>query len=454
MLRDPRRRPPPGGSVLGWLVLGVFTLAILLARPLAAEPFAANDTSWEGSSELLDVARSALGGQRVELVGTLDWEALTPADGLLVLHPEVTVDYDEASAFMRAGGRVALLDDFGKGDSLLQHFQIRRVNAPLRPARMLRDNPGYAIATPSVQSVAGLEEGRHPVVSNVNELVTNHPSALEHPNLTPVLELLALGEPNATLAVTGVIAQRGRLFVMGDPSAVINLMLRYPGNRSFAKGLVEYLVEDDTWGQRGGKLYIATGTFRQRGSFGGKDSLRDQLREQLAGLTELLDDLHEDGLPGALALLLAVTFAVAGALWLGPRTVRTYRRLVPRYATAHALASQGGVAGRAAVLAAPTTHRALPLLELKAAIEESLTHRLGLAPHAPAELILQEIDRQNALSRTSSRQLQSLLLEMKRAELAVTASQPMRVSQERLERMRAEVVRLVDEVEINVKGSR
>ncbi len=30
---------------------------------------------------------------------------------------------------------------------------------------------------------------------------------------------------------------------MGDPSVVINEMLRYPGNRAFASGLLKYLAE-------------------------------------------------------------------------------------------------------------------------------------------------------------------------------------------------------------------
>lgn len=451
VLRD-LRHLSAGRRTLARCLRALVVACLLWTTSLGAEPFAANDTSWEGTSELLAVARAALGAQRVELVGTLDWEALTLADGLLVLHPESALNYDEASAFMRAGGRLALLDDYGKGDALLQHFQIRRVSAPLRPARMLRDNPRYAIAVPSTSPSAGLDQGRHPMVAGVRELVTNHPMALMHPNLTPVLEIPALGEPSATLALTGVIATRGRLLVMADPSAVINLMLRYPGNREFAGGLVEYLVEDDTWGARGGKLYIAAGSFRQRGSFGGRDSLTEQLREQLAGASELLDNLHDDGLPGTLALLFAVVAAGAGLFWLGQKTLRTYRRLLPRYASALPMVAQGGVAGRAAVLAAPGTHRALPLLELQAALLEGLCHQLGLAQGAPQSEVLAEIDRQDALSRPSSGLLRSLLEEMKRAELAVTASQPLRLSNERLERIRADVVRLLDEVGSSRQG--
>ena len=49
----------------------------------------------------------------------IDFHELKPDDGLLLLYPEKNLDVDELSKFMRAGGRVVMLDDFGRGDSLL-----------------------------------------------------------------------------------------------------------------------------------------------------------------------------------------------------------------------------------------------------------------------------------------------------------------------------------------------
>ena len=103
------------------------------------------------------------------------------------------------------------------------------------------------------------------MVAGVDRVVTIHPTALVHPNLTQVLKIPALGEPDATLAVTGIIAKSGRLFAMGDPSVVINEMLRYPGNRAFANGLAKYLVENDAGVSRGGKLYVVANDFSQKG---------------------------------------------------------------------------------------------------------------------------------------------------------------------------------------------
>lgn len=428
-------------------LLGLFAVlgALFWPSPAAAGPFDFNDTTWEGTSELLALARTRLGSSRVEIVAVLDWERLRPADGVLILHPTSEVDYDEASAFLRAGGRIAVFDDYGKGDALLARFQIRRVAAPLRPARALRRNPSFAIAVPSVQLVAGQEQGRHPVVAQVREVVTNHPAAFTHPNLTPVLSIPAQGEPDATLAVTGIIVSRGRLFAMADPSASINLMLRYPGNRAFAEGVVDYLVEDDSWGQRGGKLYLVANEFKQRGAYGGGTSLGQELKEHLDGFQDLVGSMHDDGLPDVLAVLFAVVAGLGAVGWAISSSLKIYRRSPPRYAATQPLVAQGGVAGRAAVLGAPTTHKALALLELKSALEEGLAEKLGLAPTAGPQALLAEAERQGALAPRSLAELRRLWSELGRVETAVAASQPYRVTHETVEETRRAVLAILSE---------
>jgi hypothetical protein len=416
------------------------------ARPARAGAFDFNDSTWEGNSELLALARGRLGASRVEVLGVLDWERLRPADGLLIVHPTVEVEYDEASAFLRAGGRIAVLDDYGKAPALLERFQIRRIAAPLRPARELRNNPNLAIAVPAVQLVAGQEQGRHPVVAQVQQVVTNHPAALTHPNLTPILTIAAIGEPDATLAVTGIIVNRGRLFAMADPSATMNLMLRYPGNRAFAEGLVDYLVEDDNWGQRGGKLYVVANEFKQRGAYGGGTSWAEDLRAHLEGLEEMVASMHDDGLPDVIAVLLAVLAAVGAVGFVATASLRAYRRSTPRYAAPQPLLAQGGVAGRAAVLGAPSTHRALVLLELKSALEEALAHRLGLPPTAGPALIFEAIEQQHALSARSTAELRRLLTELAKAENAVATSRALKVSEQSVERTRQRVLAILSEL--------
>jgi hypothetical protein len=366
----------------------LISLGVLAFTHRANAAFEVADTGWEGASELLMLARERLGAARVAPVARLDYSALTPKDGVLLLHPESELDADQLSAFLAAGGRVAVLDDFGAGAAVLARYRVHRIQAPLRPTETLRDNPNLAIAVPAVQSVAGQEQNRHPIVARVDRLVTNHPAAFTHPSLTPVLTIPAVGEPDAALAVTGIIAGRGRLFAMGDPSAVMNLMLRYPGNRAFAGGLVDYLVENDSWGARGGKLYIVANRFGQGGRFARTQGVAGQLNELTDSVKEALASWHEDGLPAGLVLGAA---AVAGLLTLGWAllyAVRAYRRLDPRYASETPALMQGGVPGRAAVLAAPTTDRALVIAELDSLFGEELARRTGLPVNAAPEQAL------------------------------------------------------------------
>lgn len=419
-----------------------------------ARPFEFGDSGWEGTSELLNLARSTLGHERVRLGARLDWNQIGPSDGVLLLHPETEIDYQAASAFLRAGGRIAVLDDFGLGTSLLERFEIHRLNPPLRPALTLRDNPNLALAVPSIQVVAGQEQGRHPIVQEVDRLVTNHPTNLSHPNLTPVLTIPAEDEPNATLAVTGIILGRGRLFAMGDPSAVINLMLRYPGNRAFAVGLLRYLVEDDTWGQRGGSVFIVANRFSQRGTFGGGSGLARKVSDRLVSVRARVSEMHEEGIPKALAVLLAALSALVALVWVGSNATRPYYRAVPRYARATARVAQGGAVGRIAVLAAGTTHRALPLLELKSALEEGLALRLRADALAGVQTVLAEAQRQDALSGSSLRRVERLFSDLGRAEAAVATARPFRVTSVMVERMRREIEAILAEVDSRLGSPR
>jgi hypothetical protein len=241
---------------------------------------------------------------------------------------------------------------------------------------------------------------------------------------------------------------------MGDPSALINLMMRYPGNRAFARNLVKYLVEDADWGPRGGSLYVVANDFTQTGHAPANTARFPGLQSAIDELSEALADLRQNGLPDLVALVLAVTAALGAVTWTLTAATRPYRPVVPRYASAVPLVAQGGVAGRAAVLAAPTTHRALAVLELKTALEEQLGARLGLPRNQSAQAILTEIDRQQALSRRSSEDLQKMLADLNRLETLVIASQAPRIDAREIERLRQRVQALVAEIDAKLGRKR
>ncbi|MBK8256635.1 MAG: DUF4350 domain-containing protein [Polyangiaceae bacterium] len=407
------------------VVFCVALVAALIPGRAHAGAFDVNDTSWEGCSDLLEIARGELGASRVVPLAVVDWEQIHPEDGVLALHPMQPMDAEETSAFMKAGGRLAIIDDYGRGNETLRRFHIERASPPARPAQTLRNRPALAIAEPVLDIVAGRSAGPHPVVANVQKLVTNHPTGLLHPNLSPVLQIRAVGEPDVVIAVAGQVG-KGRLFAMSDPSAVMNQMIRYPGNRSFAAGLARYLVDDDGPMLRKGKLYIVANKFDERGAFGGQNTIRKDFDSALSSLAEALAEARNSGFPPWMHVILAFLVVVGAAVWAVRAAARTYKSPLPRYARRIPLIAQGGAAGRFAMLAAPTSARGLVLLELKSALYETVAQRFGLDGEPSPEILLRLLaGLGNAVVVEDVRRV---LDQMTRVEGAVVANQRPRVS--------------------------
>ena len=384
-------------------------LAVLVLTAVTranAAPFDLSGTDWEGCSELVRLARAELGGSRVVVTNQVDFHELKPDDGLLLLYPEKGLDVDELSKFMRAGGRVVMLDDFGRGDSLLRHFGMERVASPRRPAEFLRRNPQLALAEPA---------SAHPVVSDVSRVVTNHPTGLSHPDLSPVLKIRGNGEADVVVAVAGAVGQ-GRLLAVGDPSIVMNSMLHYGGNKSFAKGLVRYTVDHDSWGKRGGRLFIASGSFGQKGTFGDEEST---FGDGVRALREALEAMRHDGVPSSIAYAIAIAIGLGLVVWVGSRAGRLHKPVTPRFVRRTPSVAQGGVAGHAAVIAAPQTSRVLAVLELKSALEEQLTAILGLPKVPGHQELLQQVGTRRLLDAEGVHSLRRLLLRMSNVETMV-----------------------------------
>ncbi len=430
-----RRRPT--------IVTGLIVLAVLLGpRTTRADCFDVADATWSGGSEMLEIARSELGEARVRAVAVLDWNDVQPEDGVLAVHPIRPMDESDTAAFMKAGGRLAiLLDEDGAGEETLARFRIYRTSPPSRPVAALRNRAVFAIAEPVVDVVAGHMTGPHPVVARVQQLVTNRPTALRHPALSPVLRIRAIGEPDGILAVAGQVGH-GRLFAMGDSSAVINQMLRYPGNRAFVSGLVHYLVDDDGAMRRQGRLFIVTNRFGEEGAFGGQGGLRKDLESSIKSVSNAFSEARRDGFPPWAHLVLAAAAALGLATWVARASARPYKSPLPRYARPTPLVAQGGVAGRFAVLAAPTSPRSLAVLELKSALYEGLAEKLGLsADPGPAALAKMAL-KAGSLDERAYSAFKEILGMMQHVESAVVAGRPVRVPPRDLRRA-ASVVREV-----------
>ena len=364
-------------------------VAVALAASSArAAPFDWGGRDWEGCAELVDLARSELGAGRVVVTQRLDLHALRPNDGVVILHPQKSLDVEGYARFLRAGGRLVLLDDYGTGDALLTHFGMERVPMPEHPAESLRGNPSLAIAEPA---------GIHPVVNDVARVVTNHATGIRHPDLTPVLEVRASSEHAARgidspasgrpvlLAVAGAVSN-GRLLAVGDSSIVMNAMLRYAGNKMFARNLLHYVADDsgksppggddEGAGHGKGRVFLVEGAFDQVGTFGEEPG--GAWGERMRALRDALATVQAEGFPPWMAYLFAVLVGLGIVTWTGSRAGRTHKSSVPRFTRPVPLAQQGGVAGHAAIIAAPRTPRLLAMLELKSALEEELCAALGL----------------------------------------------------------------------------
>lgn len=392
------------------IVALVLACLLLVPRRGGAKPFDPAGEDWEGCAELIRLAEAELGRTRVIASAALDYGRLTPDDGVMILHPERVLDSEELAKFMRAGGRVVLFDDFGRGDAVLRHFGMSRVPAPRRPAEFLRNNPAFALAEPA---------SAHPVVSDVRRVVTNHPSGLTHPDLSPILRIRSEHdeERDGVVAVAGAVG-KGRLLVAGDPSIVMNAMLRYAGNKAFAGNVIRYLVEQDAWGKRGGRLFVVTGNVAEHGAFGQESGALDDVAR---ALREALETVRRDGAPEGMAYALAIAVGFLVVVWVGSRAGQMHKRVEPSFVRPSPLVAQGGVAGRAAVLAAPQTSRALAVLELKSALEEQMASLLALPQVPPQTELLARVEAEGLLDPQGMRSLRQVLLRMSNVETALVA---------------------------------
>ncbi len=382
------------------------------SRAASAAPFDWAGRDWEGCAELVDLARSELGPARVVVSSRLDLHALQPSDGVVILHPQRTLDVESYARFLRAGGRLVLLDDYGTGDGLLAHFAMERVPMPEHPAESLRGNPSLAIAEPA---------GIHPVVNDVARVVTNHATGIRHPDLTPVLEVRASASDHTRpvlLAVAGAVSN-GRLLAVGDASVVMNSMLRYAGNKMFARNLLHSVADDEaaggTPGRGKGRVFLVEGDFEQVGAFG-EDAEGSWWSERMRSFRDAMAAVRSEGFPPTMAYLLAVLVGLGIVLWTGSRAGRTHKATTPRFTRPIPIAQQGGVAGHAAVVGGRTAPRILAMLELKSALEEQLSNALGMDESPGHEELASALAARRWVAPEVLAHLRSLLLRMAQVE--------------------------------------
>jgi len=427
--------------ILGFLLACVIALA--LSAHEARASYDVTSTDWDGLSELVQLAKDEAGPTHVVATTSLDYAALAPRDAVILLHPETSLDVASLSSFLRDGGRVVLFDDFGKGDELLRHFQIQRVALPERPALELRHNPALAIAEPA----------DHQTVHGVSRVVLNHASGLLHRQLSPLLYVRSASDDEKTYVGLAGAVDKGHLLVVSDSSVPINGMLRFPGNKTFVRNVLRYAHTGvgDVVGD--GKLYIVVGSFEQVGSYGANDAAS---LGKLRVVSDAFHDFERNGFPPVLAYVAAAFGALGLGLWVYGRASRVHQAATPRYAKAVPLAVQGGVAGHAAVIAARGTTRALAVLEIKTALEESLCDALSLDRMPAPDELVRRAREARLLSDAMGASLRALLAYMSRVETLVLSRRADAMRQVRdadVARCAAEMRAVVDEIRARAGAS-
>lgn len=348
--------------------MAAITLTLAPQTATAIPDYDPQSRAWNGTSELVRVAAEA----EVELrpTATLDWSQLPRGGALLVLHPRNSLGLADVSAFLDDGGRVAWLDDFGASEEFWRWFQFR--------AEEVRDGIPRAQALPEL--LIARRRVDHGLTQNVETLITNLPVALSHPRLRPVFDFAGSGQG---MLLVGQI-HAGKLVVAGDPSILINTMMRFPGNRQFAHNLMVFLA-----GRPGGRVTMVSGDVRVRGQWQGRTRARTRRREAVNTLNTAFRSLSEALSPAAVlrpfAALVALAVAcVVGALTWGRRPSERYGPRGPMGATA-------GVTERIAIFSAAKANLLLPALVARTLLEGALLRAVGLRPPTDVRAVLDRL---------------------------------------------------------------
>jgi hypothetical protein len=121
---------------------------------------------------------------------------------------------------------------------------------------------------------------------------------------------------------------------------------------------------------------------------------------------------------------LALFALLAVGAWIVRAASRPYKSPNPRFARPTPLVAQGGVAGRFALLAAPSSPPSLLLLELKSALVEALGQKLGTTVEPSTEGILSAAHRAGKLDDAQRSALKEVLGAMQKAETSIVAGRP------------------------------
>ncbi len=181
---------------------------------------------WNGLSSLALIAETA--GATLNQVEEVTVSPDSIERPLLIIYPATELPVAALGAFVEAGGRMLLADDFGTSDGLAQRFGLER-NMPTLGGDSFDEND----ALPYLHPV-----GVHRLSEGARTIVANHPAAWRGEGL-PVYGF----EEDAGLVYDMSLGE-GRAVFVADPSLFINLMLPIEDNAQLASNILRHLCED------------------------------------------------------------------------------------------------------------------------------------------------------------------------------------------------------------------
>lgn len=224
-------------------IVCLIAIAVLSARFFFSEAdFAMTNPSWNG----LYVLSSEVDARPLYDLSSLSHNGV---DTLLIIGPTSNYTYDESVqvlSFLRRGGTVVVMDDFGASNSMLHAISspISINSVPLCQHENYYVNMTFPIITDISQT---------PFTRNVSSLVLNHPAALDVKGDARVIastsrygwidlnhdSMLDDGERMGVYPVAASCDYgNGKLLVFSDADIFINSMLDKGDNRALLKQLL------------------------------------------------------------------------------------------------------------------------------------------------------------------------------------------------------------------------
>lgn len=224
--------------------------SIVVAPVLAIQDYSIGNKDWNGVSKLHQISREM--GYTVYESETFEPWLSQNKIVLVILYPLSNIN-SSLNAFLMAGGRIIIADDFGNGNELLDfsstHFSGEDVSDT-------ESNYNGKTFTPTITSFRP-----HQVTRLINKIVTNHPTYLidsgEETSIAffPTSSFIDSNKNGkkddfekscgrSTFAKVLEIG-KGKAIIVSDPSIFINEMIDLGNNKDFYKNSISWLTEDD-----------------------------------------------------------------------------------------------------------------------------------------------------------------------------------------------------------------